>query len=275
MEETLSSALPGLTGESDNRGRWQTRAGAARWELEPAGDGFWLVLSDFVPDDRSPPLVLKSADRWPWPLKVVRDLPGGRLSWCGELRLTGSPDEVSRLARLVDLADVWLAGRPEHRPDEGAAVEGDTPDDFEPSVREALGRDLPRSGRGFRLAGGASPAIEIQPCDAGIQLRSVLATAPTEAISPPLLDSLLDLLAVANIRLRGLRAVWVREGVDGRSARLETRIDREDVSVPAIRAAVDLLADAGGRLATPCQIVCEMPEVAEAYKSYLLGVQAA
>jgi hypothetical protein len=270
----IRAVLPRMTevAPGAGRGAWESAVGQAYWELEPDGDGFWLVLSGWL--GQVDPLngLFQASRRWAWPLKVACKEPGGRPSWCAETRLTGVSGDARLVARLAVGVDRWLMGV--GGPSDGAVAEEPTAGSVE-LLERALGGALKRSARGYRLPVAGGPALTITAQRGFWVFRSML-VRPGLAVASPSLASLYDFMAVANGRVRGCRAVLDGTGDDTDTVAVaETRVPFEPLTVADVKAAAILLARAARLVSPACEVLVGQLPVGELYREVLIGDEAA
>jgi hypothetical protein len=261
LDELLGRALPGLEWLGEGRGRCRVSGSVVGWELEAEGEGFWLVLRGAcgAGKARSRPA------EWPWPIRPARRVAGGEDGWIGDAWLVGSPDDPREVLGLVQTVGEWSGG---HCGPLGQRGADDAPlaDDELRLLPEAFGAAPRRSGGRFRLPAADGPAIELVAECGQWRIACTLAR-PVRETGPEAVGAIADLLAVANDRLRGVRAVIADDG----TALLETFLRREGACPAALRAAVDRLSSPSRPLSRACRVLCDAPGLAAAYARRWLG----
>ena len=81
VAKVLGAKLREIEWLDPSHGHWRSPVGQARWLLEPADNGFWLVMegTGSAASDHDP---RAASRRWPWPLKAIRQGSGGPWVWC-------------------------------------------------------------------------------------------------------------------------------------------------------------------------------------------------
>jgi hypothetical protein len=272
LDELLRATLPGFTAKAGCQGTWRCSSRSAIWNLHPLGPGFWLLLEghDFPARPALSPL-RSGLSGWPWPMKAVRHVPGGTVSWRAELYLQGTPKDRCRLERMVEQVQ-RLAGQGAGQQTEREGADSGPAEDWQQRVEEVLGRKLePTANTHCRVPNPEGPAVELLATDSALQARCRLLQCEDE-LPGVTLAVLEDLLTVANGKLLGCRALFEDTEV-GTEAWLECRIGWDDLSAEPVRGAVAaLLADAMS-LARAGRALAEMPEIGKAYRQYLLRPQ--